>query len=610
MAYSNGRVHKLDSLTISQISAGEVIENPAAAVKELIENSIDAGADYIKIIIERSGYGKIMVLDNGSGILKKDLSLVLESFTTSKLRQIHDLSQIGTLGFRGEALGAIRSVSETTIESKHSQEEYGWEITAKGDFIGEISPSQIHEGTRITIENLFFNVPVRKEFANDEKKVRKEITEMITWIALSYPEIFFELIMEGETLFSLTKEKYRSERIRQLYGDVFIDNLLPVYHEEKSKELLNTTLKIEGFISSFDFYRSSPSILKLFVNRRLIQYKKLTGLFRNVYGEMLPSNKFPIGFLFLEINPNLVDVNIHPQKKEVYFRDEMIIHSFLKRGIASVINSPYPIRGKMMKRSNSRSEHKDESSLSDSLHQENLDFQTIPVFDIKSSKNQDSSSDFLSNQKPNVVSQDSYIPSSSSFQLPREIHTRIFNTFILGTSEEGIFLIDQHTIHERINYEKFKKKLKENENVSQRLLHSLPLNLSPAEKHTLSDYENLLKKIGFDWEDFGPVGMALNAAPHYISSNEEENAFFKALHLVQKGSLSAEELFDSLAKDLSCKSSITAGYDNSLENIKLLLDELKKCDEPHRCPHGRPTIIFLGKDDIHHLFKRVDHRFK
>lgn len=606
MPDENNNVKKLEPLTIAQIAAGEVIESPSGVIKELIENSLDANSSSIQIFVEGSGYEKIQIRDNGDGITQNDLPLILESFTTSKLRNIDDLNKIQTLGFRGEALGAIRSVSQITVESRHKTEKNGWKISGKGNLIDKPEASEIPNGTQITVENLFYNVPVRREFASDEKKIKKEIIDNFSFTAIACPNVSFELSINGHWILRLPSEEYRSERIRQIYGDHFIDNLLPVYHEKKSRELSNSVLKTEGFISGFDFYRSNPSAIKLFVNNRVIHYKKLVGLFRNVYGELLPKNKFPVGFLFLKIDADIVDVNIHPQKKEVYFRDEAVIHSFLKESLKSVIDSPYPIRGRMMKRT--------EPNKEPDMIQPSIDFNTedfsreqresfIAPIGIDEETESPSS-------KINRPDEDQTPSTRSEFLLPDAVHTRLLNTFILGTSEEGIFLIDQHTAHERINYEKFKKRLRNNADLRQNLLHPVKISLNPGEKHSLAEHQTILQKIGFEWEDMGPAGMMLTSTPHYISSGQEEAAFFHSLHKAEAGSVSSEELFDSLAKDLSCKSSITAGYDNSIENIQLLLDELKKCEEPHRCPHGRPTVLFLGKDDIFHLFKRIDHRFR
>ncbi len=631
-------IKKLDPLTISQIAAGEVIESPAGVVKELVENSLDAGAREIRIFATDAGYREILITDDGSGISREDLPLVLESFATSKLEKIHDLGVIKTMGFRGEALGAIRSVSQVSVESIRSGESRGAMVQGSGDTISDIKASQIPRGTRIKVENLFFNVPVRREFASDRKKIRRQIIEVITAAALANPGVHFYLDVDQGEVLDFPAVEYRQERLGQAFGSGFLDGLLALYHEEEIPAWRNTRLHVEGFVSNFDFYRSNPSLIKFFINKRIIHYKKIVGIFRNVYGELLPPNRFPAGFLFLDMDPQWVDVNIHPQKKEASFRDEGILDAFLRKALRTLIESPHPIRAKKLARPSRRSE---DLAFHPALHpMQSLEFHPSETRPAPERQNPEDNQEMdplthaldgkPMNISPPPVSQsytgvtDTLPPSSDpepstvkeiksggEFTLPRELHTRLFNTFILGSSEEGIFLIDQHTAHERINYEAFKRKLSRGENLKQMLLAPQPIVLSPADKDLIRSHGEVLGGIGFEWEDMGPAGFVLLSVPHYLSPGETETAFFHCLRILKNtGTVTPGDLFDALAKNLSCKASITAGYDNSLENMKLLLEELRKCDEPHRCPHGRPTVVYLGREDVFHFFKRTDQRFK
>ncbi len=630
-------IKKLDPLTISQIAAGEVIESPAGVVKELLENSLDAGAREIRIFATDAGYREILITDDGNGISREDLPLVLESFATSKLEKIHDLGVIKTMGFRGEALGAIRSVSHVSVESVRSGESLGGMVQGFGDTITEIKTSQIPRGTRIRVENLFFNVPVRREFASDRKKIRRQIIDVVTSAALANPGVHFFLDVDQSEVLDFPGVEYRQERLEQVYGSGFLDGLLSLYHEEEIPAWRGTRIRVEGIVSNFDFYRSNPSLIKFFINNRIIHYKKIVGIFRNVYGELLPPNRFPAGFLFLDMDPQWVDVNIHPQKKEASFQDEGILDAFLRKSLLTLIESPHPIRAKKLARPSRRSEDltfhpalhpmqslefhppepppaperqnpEDNQGMDPVNHP--LDRKPMNIYPTPVSQSYAGVTDTLpsSPPEPSTVKE---IKSGGEFLLPREIHTRLFNTFILGSSEEGIFLIDQHTAHERINYEAFKRKLSRGENLRQMLLAPQPMVLSPADKDIIRSNAEMLGHIGFEWEDMGPAGFVLLSVPHYISPGETETAFFHCLRaLKNNGTITSGDLFDALAKNLSCKASITAGHDNSLENMKLLLGELRKCDEPHRCPHGRPTVVYLGREDVFHFFKRTDQRFK
>ncbi|MDH5716621.1 MAG: DNA mismatch repair endonuclease MutL [Spirochaetia bacterium] len=591
-------ITKLPNILVAQIAAGEVIESPAGVLKELLENSIDAGADKIEIFIKGAGFESLQVRDNGSGIHKDDLSLAVENFATSKIKNLDDLLHVSSLGFRGEALGSIRSVSRLTIESRYKESDGAYKITAEADMISKTEPSPLPEGTRVVVEDLFFNVPVRKEFASNERKIKTEFLDIITNYALAYPSISFEYSYEKTERVLFSKANSLSERIKDIFSEEFLSSLSPLYAEfEKGS--------VEGFVSNFGFYKSNGSFLRFFINNRSVKYNKLFGILKKAYGEMLPPGRFPIAFLFLNLNSLEVDVNVHPQKKEVRFKDENKILEFMFQSVGRAVEGKGPISMRRMyypaKKTSSDKEETKKLELS------------IPLL-LKEEKKETVQNNLqlesnLEKLKPKGASSNETFSeeqkSDNNLFLPPKAHARLFDTFLLCSSDEGIFLVDQHTAHERINYEKFINKLNQKQSVSQNLLHTVSLNLSPAEKALVKEYSALISSLGFELEDLGPAGFHLSQVPFYVKVNEEEKSFFAALGLIEeKGEVEAKELFDHMAKSLACRHSIKKGDTDSTENLRDLLEELAKCENPRRCPHGRPTMVSLSKEDIFGLFKR------
>lgn len=576
-------IHKLTELIIAQIAAGEVIESPVAVVKELLENCIDAGARKIEVTLHDMGMESIQVRDDGKGISYADLPLALESFATSKIDSSDDLFHIVSMGFRGEALSSIRSISRVTIESKKYDSDRAWKIVGEGDYISKQESCALPSGTRVVVENLFYNVPIRKKFLENEVKIRQSMIELLVSYAVSYPEIAFVCNIDNEQVMNAPVAEKLITRLEQIYSENFMKSMVPCYFEAPG-------LKIHGFLSSSGFVHSRSIFIKLFVNRRPVVYPMLVKLLKKAYGELLPPGKFPAAFLYAEIDPVDIDVNVHPQKKEIRFKDETKVSDSLFNAILGGIEKKGSVDVSFKLR---QASNKVQNNFRSEPYLQTLDFK-IPLHVSESGQ-----------KMPDVTETSSRKSDIENFVRPEVIHTRLFDTFILASSREGVFLFDQHTAHERIQYEKYLQKIKNNEISEQVLLSPIVVELSPSEKSILEGNSDMIIKFGFDLEDFGPAGIKINSVPSYLVKGEETDAVRVLLNILSgDAKISQETMFDQMAKSLSCRTALKKGEQASLQDYSEIIEKLYKCEHPFRCPHGRPTVIHLSKNDILGLFNR------
>ena len=573
------KIKKLSETLVSQIAAGEVIESPAAIIKELVENSLDAGADELDIRIAGDGFEEIQIRDNGHGILAEDLPLAVESFTTSKISSLDELLSAATMGFRGEALGSIASVSRLRIESRSRGADIAEAVTV--DERGKTSePSALERGTRVVVRDLFYNVPVRREYFANLARVRKEIVAIITNLAVANYRVRFRYQLGHDEPVQLEKRERLIDRLKDIWGESIGNDVLPVYEQEGDLEL-------SGYISKFYFYRNQASESRFWVNNRPVLYKPLVSLLRGIYGELMPKGRFPFTALFLTLPSRDVDVNVHPQKREIRFRHEPRVTAFLRTALSRVIAAAGGISAASMVRIAAPRPAPDVTE-QDSAP---ADFRPQSLFSA-----------------PAAVAPEDTGQAQEAALFPEHLvlHSRIFNTFIVATSDEALYLIDQHTAHERINYERQLALLAARGNISQRLALSLTLPVSVFEKSRILDAAPSLSALGFECEDLGPAGYVLKAVPDFVETGEEITAFRKALDICAgSGERTPAELFDQLAKDLSCKFAIKKGENASLRDFEDLLVELRRCQNPMRCPHGRPTIVRIDEREIFAYFKRT-----
>ena len=579
-------IEKLTDLVIAQIAAGEVIETPVAAIKELVENSIDAGAKNIEIQLRDLGLTSLIVRDDGKGMDVQDLPLALESFATSKIHSSDDLYNIVSMGFRGEALSSIRSISRVTIESKLAGANRAWKITGEGQTISAPQPCALPSGTRVIVENLFFNVPIRKKFLHGDAQIKQSIMELIISYAISHYHLGFKCAIDEELLVNTPIAKSLSERLEQVYSRTFMNSMVPVYHED----IPDNKIKIHGYLSGSGFYHSRAVFIKFFVNNRPVVFAPLVRLLKKAYGELLPSGKFPSAFIFIDIDPNAIDVNVHPQKKEIRFKDETEISNAVFRALSRGIENRGSVDIGHKLRKISRN-HPAATTSENPLYALPLEL-NHPLHVNDGGKIVFQEPQVLNSHRKNILR-------------PEIIHSRLFNTFILASSGEGIFLMDQHTAHERIQYEKYLMKIRKNEISKQALLVPIVIDLSPSEKNLLENNFARISEFGFDLEDFGPAGIKINSVPAYLVKGEESDAIRILLTaLSQDNKINAEILFDNMAKSLSCRSALKKGEQASLQDYSEILEKLYTCEQPLRCPHGRPTIIHISKNDILDLFNR------
>lgn len=579
------RIHKLDAALVAQIAAGEVIESPAAIVKELVENALDAGATEIDIRVLGDGFDEIQVRDNGGGIESEDLELAVTSFATSKISTLDDLLKARTMGFRGEALGSIASVSRLTIESRPASAAHGSGITV--DENGKtISPAAIDKGTRVVVRDLFYNVPVRRDYYQNVAKVRKQLSEMFIALAAASPAVAFRYDNAIDAPIVLEAKSGLLGRLQGIWGAKISEDIMPIFHAAHG-------IQLEGYISRFYFYRSHASDIRFWVNQRPVLYKPLVMLLRNAYGELMPKGRFPFAALFLTIPETEVDVNVHPQKREVRFRDEKRILTLLREGFQRTISETGGIAAHSMVRLPTAAASR--GTIDETIGSaQTTEVYSLPLFVSDSAD--------MHGQTSQVAGE---VESRPDVPLNLVLHTRIFNTFIVATNDEGLFLIDQHTAHERINYERFLRQLAASEGFTQQLAAPVALTNAATDRGRILSKVKELAAMGFVLEDLGPAGLALSSVPSYLSPGEEADALQKAVALLETDEeADAEVLFDQLAKDLSCRHAIRKGETASLTDFDELIAQLRECESPLRCPHGRPTIVRIDEREIFSYFKR------
>ncbi|MBV6493133.1 MAG: DNA mismatch repair protein MutL [Turneriella sp.] len=580
---ARARIHKLNDALIAQIAAGEVIESPAAIVKELVENSLDANATQIDIQILGDGFEEIQVRDDGHGIHEDDLLLAVDSFATSKIRSFEELITAKTMGFRGEALGSIAAVSRLTIESKQI-DSLGSQVTV--DETGRsTTPSPIIKGTRVVVRDLFYNVPVRRSYYKNRAKIVRQINDILMQVTIARYGVTFRYTLDNKEPVVLPSCSHLLERLSQIFGGSIQENLLPLFWTSDG-------FTLEGYISKFYFYRNFASDIRLWVNKRPVEYKPLVMLLRHAYGELMPKGRFPFAALFLSVKERDIDVNVHPQKREVRFKEEIAVQNFLRQAFSRTISQEGGIAAASMVRL-----PQDRVGKEGNLQTATKTFgNNAPLKEAPLDQTLFSGSTLLK-----------FSDKEAPTLLPENLalHTRIFNTFIVGTNPEGLFLIDQHTAHERINYEFFLDQLAQKKNITQNLLSALPISTDVFSHDRIKKHQKELLALGFKLNDLGPAGLALESIPSYVELGEELAALDTAIKIVEGlGGINTSDLFDQLAKDLSCRHAIRKGESASLTDFRELYAKLQKCKMPLRCPHGRPTIVRIDEKEIFAYFKR------
>ncbi|MGB9716247.1 MAG: DNA mismatch repair endonuclease MutL [Thermodesulfovibrionales bacterium] len=534
------KIKVLPSSLRNKIAAGEVIERPASIVKELIENSIDAESTSIQIEVLYGGKRLIRVLDNGIGMEKEDALLCFERYATSKTLNEDDLFNIKTLGFRGEALPSIAAVSKVKLITAPKGLNEGTSIEIHGGELKIVKDSP-STGTSIEVRDIFFNMPVRRKFLKTDNTELLHIIDTVTEEALSHYEIGFTLLSDNHEILSIPPASCLRERIMQIYGSEFLYGLSEL--NINSKEI-----NLSSFVSKGDNFRNSKTHQFIFVNRRPIRDLSITHAVYKAYEGILPQKKHPIFFIFLNIDPLLVDFNVHPTKREVRFKDKEFVYHFIYSNIKNLFT-------------NDKNLVYSPSHISSTIA-ENIEF--------------------------------GYKPSFSFLYLG--------DSFIAFTDKDGLTIIDQHAAHERILYEKLLNGL---DIESNQLLFPRQVRVSHKEYRTLLKNSHLLKDFGIEIEDFGHDTVLIRSLPDSIKEADIRGILSDITSGILDGDIFQKDLRKTLAAKIACHHSVRGNILLTREEIEQLLSDLSKCIHPDKCPHGRPTKIFFSLDDLKKMFKKT-----
>ncbi|MCT4617485.1 MAG: DNA mismatch repair endonuclease MutL [Candidatus Gracilibacteria bacterium] len=638
-----GKIIRLDKNLANQIAAGEVVERPISIVKELIENSIDAGSDSIKIEIKNGGKSEIIITDNGYGIDKNDLNLAVEKYSTSKIKNLDDLYNIMTFGFRGEALASITSVSKTTIISKTKDSESAYKLEIIGGESGEIIKEMGETGTKIIIRDLFYNTPARLNYLKKDKTEYAHIFDFLQNISLSYPHIGFEFISDNRQVFKYNIGDNLQTRIYHIYGEEVSDNLIDVNFNLGG-------IEISGFITNPNISFGNKNRQNLFVNNRVIKSPLIYKAITNAYNRFIPHNRFPAYILNLEIDPTQVDVNVHPRKLEVRFANEsqifksfynaiydklnsfsvVSIHNQVNNNQENNINNTENLEGN---NDNIRQEflnlNNNFSSANTSSVQNNLDknnnFYTgsgnkfksySPYKEIKFNPNQsritrdfnpfDNPEGSSGNNNLNNIEEGSLETSTDLHDTPLgKIIGQAFNSYIIVETNNSIQVLDQHALAERVIYERLVNS--KQKAISQGLLVGESVNLTPKEFNILEHRKAVFEEMGFEVELLSNNIVMINAVPSFIKQHDIKDVFLGVLEDIGEEADSKSKTLDEIRNKIyaftACRSAIKFGNKlNLFEMNKLLKDST--LDYSSTCPHGRPVSFEIDLHELKNKYER------
>jgi len=581
------KIQVLSEQLASQIAAGEVIERPSSVVKELIENAIDAGATQIELEIKDAGKKLIQVSDNGVGIPADEIALAVSRHATSKLSKAEDLFDIRTLGFRGEALSSIGSVAKLSIISKHRDAEIGAEISVDGSKSEGVKPKSAADGTVVRVEDLFFNVPVRLKFLKTNTTENRQITGLITRYALAYPNIRWQLMQDGRVYLQTSGSGDRKEVLQSLFGVADAKRMLPIHFEDGE-------MRIEGFISELGLTRSNRRDITLFVNGRWVQDASLTAAVIRAYNTMLMVGRFPVVVLFIQMSPNMVDVNVHPSKAEVRFKESDQVFSTVQRAIRRGLLAYSPV-----------------PELNTAV------LWGRPVEEISAKKPQQIEAQWQTpeseKEKPQnieevvpVLHQNLQAALSSDYLPVLRLVGQVAATYLIAEGPDGLYLIDQHAAHERVLFEQMMAQARSGIVPSQALLEAQIIELTPEKAGLLEERLDVLKGLGFEIENFGPNTFSLRAIPAVLAGGDPSEAIYAVVNAFEEDETPLmAEIQDLVAARVCKRMAIKAGQILSPEEQKNLLLNLETCQVPRTCPHGRPTMIHLSAMMLERQFGRT-----
>lgn len=585
------KIRQLDEILANKIAAGEVIERPANVVKELVENSIDAKASKIDIVIEDGGMNLIEISDDGLGMEKSDALLCFSRHATSKIYRDQDLFCIQTLGFRGEAIPSIASISR--FELKTSDGNSGTTVLYEfGKFI-EDKQSDLKRGTTIRVTKLFQNVPARLKYVKSVNAEFAHIQNYVERLSLSHPDIAFNLVHNGKVVYKTNGNGNLLEVIHQIYGLAVVKNMLNLKIE-------NDEFMIEGYIGKIEVNRASKNHIVTMVNHRIVKNQVAIDAVNSAYRKYLADNRYPVAVINIEIDPYLVDVNVHPSKLEVKFSKEYELKQLIQEGV-----------NKTLENVNLTYQVKEEKK----VFKPKLDQLDLDIDFREDVKEKPIIKEPVINYETKVETVKETIPTVSKptiVEVPiKEMKKKIFvkaqihGTYIVGEDEDGMYLIDQHAAQERVNYEYFLEKYRNLDLNKRDLLIPITVEYPLSECMIIEERKDLLKEVGIELEPFGN-GFIVKQLPMWMN-NINEHIFIEDMinQILKDNKINLLSLQEHAIATLSCKASLKGNSHLSLDAMQTIVDNLMRCDNPYVCPHGRPTIIHYSAYELEKLFKRV-----
>lgn len=583
-------IRLLSSEVASQIAAGEVVERPASVVKELVENALDAGTKTLTVTIQEAGRRLIEVADDGSGIPAGELLLAVERHATSKLASADDLFRIGTLGFRGEALASIGSVSRMTITSRVKSAEAGARLRVEGGMAGPVQAVGAPVGTSVRVEQLFYNVPARLKFLKQDSTERRAIDGLLTRYALAYPEVRFRLIDGASPTLQTSGDGDRRAILAALYGVDVARQMLEVLAEDDG-------FRLTGFTSPAALTRSNRKEITFFINGRWVQDTALSAALLQAYHTLLMVGRYPLATLFLELDPEEVDVNVHPAKAEVRFRSSDRVFSFVQRAVRRALLAYSPVPS--MPTQNLWGGHQSPVTNDQSAGLDwTIGHTEVPSVDGGPLTEQNGPPSTLYGQDP--------APQPEIIHLPlMRLVGQIGATYLVAEGPDGLYLIDQHAAHERVLFEKLMAQYAQKNIPSQSLLTPVVVTLPPQSANLLSSQLPTLQHFGFSVEAFGPNAFQVRAVPALFAGADPAAALRALVEDFEEDETPLQtEVEARLAARVCKRLAVKGGQPLSAEEQRALLTDLEACDSPRTCPHGRPTMIHLSVDMLERQFGR------
>lgn len=675
-----GKIHVLSEAVANKIAAGEVVERPASVVKELLENSLDAGSTRIRVQVEAGGKKLIQITDNGCGMVRDDAMLAFERHATSKLRNAEDLLKVATLGFRGEALPSIASVSRLRLETHAPEETSGTIIEINGGKIFKVEEAGLPIGTSITVRDLFFNTPARKKFLKSESTELSHIASLVTHYALAHPDKHFELHSATNAMLVASPVTGHSERVYQVFGKEILDQLIPVAavqpleriglpqpppwkrgteiparenhasNDESEVDPVFGELHLHGFVSKPEIQKLNRNSIYVFVNGRLIRDRLIQHALTEAYRNIIPPSVYPVVLLFLELPAGEVDVNVHPSKTEVRFRQQSVTHDFVRDSVRAALMKARPVpqftveinanptaspsltpgarglslgigQGVPDRPATNAAQAWHALYAPSGAQPFTLQAPVAPPinerFYFESGISVEGNAALALARAPEVIPNDNCAPAiplepdPPSDLAPSLVSLKplgqIRESFILAVNPEGLWIIDQHVAHERVLFEKVLKQRAAEKVESQRLLMPLVIELTPAQQAVFAEISDELGLNGFEAEPFGSRSIAIKIAPAGLQATEVEHMLHELLdqlsHEEQK--INLEKVRARIAASIACHAAIKVNMPLEQNKMEWLLSELAKTDCPMACPHGRPVVLRYSMKDIQRAFKRI-----